>query len=170
MAALCDFIQLYENSLGSESCEYLISLFESHSNDNIYNLTDNINISSEINDIHQHLLKIVINTRNEYYEKFCGRVFPESHAFEKFNISKFDIDSESSTNIDVMSYENARRFLCFTWFLNNNSGGQINFLDLTVQPEQGKLLIYPPFWMYPHKDNTPIETPKYTLTTYLHYK
>lgn len=170
MASLCDFIQLYENSLEPESCKYLINLFENYSSSNIYNLTDNINISSEINDIHQYLLKIVINTRNEYYDYCFGKVFPEFHAFEKFNILKILPDSVSTTKVDVSSYQDARRFLCFTWFLNNNNGGQVEFLDLTIQPQQGKLLVYPPFWMYPYKSNPPVDTPQYILTTYLHYK
>lgn len=167
---LNDLIQIYEDSLSVEKCEYLINLFDTHSSGNIYNLTDNINYSDEVNSIHQDLLKLVINTRNEYYQYCCGNVFPESHAFEKFNIIKISPEDEESTNIDVMAYQDARRFLCFTWFLNDNPGGQVKFLDLTIQPEVGKLLVYPPFWMFPHKDLLPVETPKYILTTYLHYK
>lgn len=170
MATLCDFIEIKDNSLEPHICEQLISLFEEKSSTEIFNLTDSINSSSEINEVHQKLLKIVINTRNEYYEYFCGDIFPEFHAFEKFNILKILPDSVPTTKVDVSSYQDARRFLCFTWFLNNNNGGQVEFLDLTIQPQQGKLLVYPPFWMYPHKNNPPVETPQYILTTYLHYK
>ena len=165
-----DLIKIYDTSLDKTSCEYLINLFDTTSTENIYNLTDNINLSSEVNSIHQDLLKIVINTRNEYYQYCCGNVFPDSHAFEKFNILKISPEDEESTRVDIINYQDARRFLCFTWFLNDNPGGQVNFLDLTIQPEVGKLLVYPPFWMFPHKDLPPVETPKYILTTYLHYK
>lgn len=167
---LNDLIQIYENSLSVEKCEYLINLFDTHSSGNIYNLTDNINSSGEVNSIHQDLLKIVINTRNEYYQYCCGNIFPDSHAFEKFNIIKISPEDEESTIVDIMNYQDARRFLCFTWFLNDNPGGQVNFLDLTIQPERGKLVVYPPFWMFPHKDTSPVETSKYILKTYLHYK
>jgi len=170
MAHLSDFIHLYENNLDIDSCNFLINLFESNSSETIYNLTDNVGSSAEINEMHQNLLKIVINTRNDYYNYCCGNVFPESHAFEKFNIIKINPEDDISTKVDIMSYENARRFLCFTWFLNNNSAGQVNFLDLTIQPEVGKLIVYPPFWLFPHKELSPVETPKYILTTYLHYK
>lgn len=167
---LNDLIKIYDNSLTLEQCEYLINLFDTHSSGNIYNLTDNINSSGEVNSIHQDILKIVINTRNNYYEYCHGKVFPESHAFEKFNIIKVSPEFEKSTIVDIMNYQDARRFLCFTWFLNDNLSGHMNFLDLTIQPERGKLVVYPPFWMFPHKDTSPVETPKYILKTYLHYK
>ena len=171
MALLSDFIHIYENNLSSEICDTLISLFENNSTDSTYNLTDNREISPEILSIHSGLIKNVMNIRDEYYNFCCSNVFPEVHAFEKFVITKITPDTEDSIVwVDIYSYDDARRFLTFTWYLNDNKSGQTDFLDLTIQPERGKLIVYPPFWLFPHKEKPPIEEPKYILTTYLHYK
>lgn len=171
MVYLSDFIHIYENNLSNEICDFLISLFEANTSTNSFNLTDNREISPEVSSIHNQLVKLVINTRNEYYEYCYGKVFPEMNAFEKFILTKVNPDEEcEEPYVDVKTYEDARRFLCFKWYLNDNKSGQTNFLDLTIQPEKGKLIVYPPFWIFPHKENNPIEIPKYTLTTYLHYK
>ena len=173
MAELTDFIHIHNDKLNSNSCDILINLFEEYSNEtNEVNLTDIKDISEEILRIHSEVLKIVINSRNEYYKYCYGKVFPEMNSFEKFIIKKVSPDDEINVDafIDVKSYEDARRFLCFNFYLNNNSGGNTKFLDLTIQPEVGKLLIYPPFWLFPHQELAPIDIPKYTLQTYLHYK
>lgn len=170
MAELVDFIHIYENNLDSGYCDYLIEFFNSSSNDKIFNLTDNREVTPELSKIHQALIKIVIDIRDKYY-KFCDeRVFPETHAFEKFNIIKILPEDQETTSVDILSYENARRFLSFRWDLNDNLSGHMKFLDLNIQPEKGKLIVYPPFWMFPHTETTPVEEPKYILTTYLHYK
>jgi hypothetical protein len=173
MAALIDLIKIYDDKLDQVSCQTLINLFESQSSGSSeYNLTDNKDISDEIKSIHNNILKIVVNTRNEYYEYCYGKVFPEMNSFEKFSIIKYDQNNEVENNVelDVKTYSDARRFLGFKFYLNNNSGGQTKFLDLTIQPKLGKLVVYPPFWMFPHKELTPVDSPKYILQTYLHYK
>lgn len=172
MANLTDFIHIYNNKLDSNSCNTLVNFFEENSPDKkTLNLTDVKDSNEEIASIHNNILKIVVNIRNEYYEYCFGKVFPEMNSFEKFTITKFypDVENEDAF-VDIKTYEDARRFLCFAFYLNNNAGGQTNFLDLTIQPEQGKLIVYPPFWLFPHKELKPIDIPKYILTAYLHYK
>lgn len=172
MVDLIDLIEIYDNNLDNNLCETLIETFELHSSGNIFNLTDNRDISGDISEIHQNLIKTVIELKDLYYEKCYMEIFPESHAFEKFIITKYDSNVEAGpiTKTDVKSYDEARRFLCFKWFLNNNNGGQINFLDLSIQPEQGRLIVYPPLWMFPYREEPSVDVPKYVLTTYLHYK
>lgn len=171
MASLCDFIHIYDNNLDLDSCNKLIELFETNSSNDRYNLTDNREVSPDISTIHNNLIKNVFEIRDSYYQFCFKEVFPDTHAFEKFTITKIPVESEDSEVwIDISSYEDARRFLAFTWYLNDNKAGQTSFLDLTIQPEKGKLIVHPPFWLFPHKEDPPIEEPKYILTTYLHYK
>ena len=169
---LNDLIQIHEKTLEPNICNFLIELFETHSTNCVFNLTDNRDISDEVSEIHQNLIKIVIDAKQNYYEHCYLEVFPEANAFEKFTITKYQPNEETgpTTKVDVKSYDEARRFLCFKWFLNDNSGGQIRFVDLNIQPEQGNLIIYPPMWMYPYREKNVVDTPKYILTTYLHYK
>ena len=75
------------------------------------------------------------------------------------------------THVDVQDYASARRFLSFMWYLNDvDSGGKTVFNELTIDPKQGKLVVFPPLWMFPHRGEAPDDDPKYILSTYLHYK
>jgi hypothetical protein len=180
-----DFIHIYENALESDVCDFLISLFEQTSdkherfenegkpNFTQFNLTENKEISSEVNQVHNHVIKNVFTYRDKYYEFIDDRVFPKEHAFEQFRIKKYNSGGEDrfDTHVDVLDHPSARRFLSFMWYLNDvEVGGETVFKDLTIQPKKGTLLVFPPLWLFPHKGNAPISGPKYIMSTYLHYK
>jgi prolyl 4-hydroxylase len=184
MVALNEFIQIYENALSLDICDFLIDLFEQSSekhehiennrkpNFTQFNLTENREVTETVNEVHNEIIRTTLNYRNEYYNKFDSRIFPEKHAFEQYRIKRYLPDSNEAfdTHVDVIDYKTSRRYLSFMWYLNDNDGGQTEFLDLTIQPEKGKLVVFPPLWMFPHKGNEPAFNPKYILTTYLHYK
>lgn len=67
-------------------------------------------------------------------------------------------------------HEVANRYLVILWYLNDVSeGGETEFPDLglSVRPEAGKLLIFPPYWMYQHRAQPPRSNAKYILSSYL---
>jgi hypothetical protein len=69
-------------------------------------------------------------------------------------------------SIDAVS----NRYLVFLWYLNDvQQGGETEFCDLgtRVQPRAGRLLMFPPYWMYQHAGRAPISGDKYILSTYL---
>lgn len=62
------------------------------------------------------------------------------------------------------------RYLVFLWYLNDvEVGGETEFcgLDLKVEPRAGRLLMFPPYWMYQHAGLPPVSGNKYILSTYL---
>jgi hypothetical protein len=64
----------------------------------------------------------------------------------------------------------ANRYLVLLWYLNDVvAGGETRFpqLDLAVSPRAGRLLMFPPYWMYQHEGVPPLEGEKYILSTYL---
>jgi prolyl 4-hydroxylase len=64
----------------------------------------------------------------------------------------------------------ANRYLVFLWYLNDvETGGETRFpqLDYCVAPRAGRLLMFPPYWMYQHEGLTPQTGEKYILSTYL---
>lgn len=64
----------------------------------------------------------------------------------------------------------ANRYLVFLWYLNDVAdGGETAFvdLDLAVKPKAGRLLVFPPYWMFQHEGRPPISGDKYILSTYL---
>jgi prolyl 4-hydroxylase len=65
--------------------------------------------------------------------------------------------------------EKANRYLVFLWYLNDvEEGGHTEFpeLNLRIQAKAGRLLIFPPYWMFQHIGKPPISNDKYILSTY----
>jgi prolyl 4-hydroxylase len=64
----------------------------------------------------------------------------------------------------------ASRYLVLLWYLNDvDEGGETRFpqLDLTIRARAGRLLVFPPYWMYQHEGVPPLSGEKYILSTYL---
>lgn len=67
-------------------------------------------------------------------------------------------------------HEVANRYLVLLWYLNDVvAGGETQFLQLgvTVEPRAGRLLVFPPYWMFQHAGLPPVSGEKYILSTYL---
>lgn len=66
----------------------------------------------------------------------------------------------------------ANRYLVFLWYLNDVSeGGETDFPDIGVKvtPKEGRLVIFPPYWMFQHSGLPPKSNDKYIISTYLLY-
>jgi prolyl 4-hydroxylase len=62
------------------------------------------------------------------------------------------------------------RYLVFLWYLNDvPEGGETEFVDLGIKvaPRTGRLLMFPPYWMFQHAGRPPAGGDKYILSTYL---
>lgn len=182
MVTLEDFIRVYPQSLDGDTCTSLIQFFED--NPSLHERVEN-NLKpnftqlkltgnhSTIEDIHSKLISTTLEYKNIYYQMVDERCFPEKHAFEQFRIKKYDPNGSDmfDTHVDVLDYESSRRYLSFMWYLNDvDEGGETVFLDISIKPKTGSLLVFPPLWMFPHRGNPPVSGVKYILSTYLHYK
>lgn len=61
------------------------------------------------------------------------------------------------------------RYLVFLWYLNDvEEGGETEFVDLgrRVEARAGRLLMFPPYWMFQHAGLPPRSNDKYILSTY----
>ena len=74
-------------------------------------------------------------------------------------------------HIDGGSHEFSQRQLVAVWYLNDvpGPGGETEFLyqDVKIKPEQGKLLLFPPFWTHEHRGVTLEKGIKYIATTWV---
>lgn len=182
MVRLDDLIRVYDNVLDSKTCKDLIEVFESNE-DKQEKIDENkkpcftqLNltaISEQHKDLHSKLIQNTFAHRDDYYEFVDKRVFPEKHSFEQFRIKRYNPGGQErfDTHVDVGDHPSARRFLSFMWYLNDvDEGGETTFESVTIKPEQGKLLVFPPLWMFPHRGEPPVSNTKYILSTYLHYR
>ncbi len=74
-------------------------------------------------------------------------------------------------HIDGGSHSFALRQLVAVWYLNDvpGPGGETEFLyqDVRIRPEEGKLILFPPFWTHEHRGVTLQEGVKYIATTWV---
>ena len=64
----------------------------------------------------------------------------------------------------------ANRYLVMLWYLNDVAeGGETRFpqLGLAIPPRAGRLLVFPPYWMFQHEGAPPRSGAKYIVSTYL---
>jgi prolyl 4-hydroxylase len=182
---LNDLIQIYDDVLEPELCQLLIQAFEDNSDSHEIidtdkkpsftqlNLTQLTESSERLRVIQNLILSKVFQYRTEYYEFISDKVFPTENSFEYFRIKKYNNNGNDlfDTHVDVMDHGSAKRFLSFLFYLNDvELGGETLFEGLTIQPKCGRLIMFPPLWMFPHKGCVPVSNEKYILTTYLHYK
>ena len=74
-------------------------------------------------------------------------------------------------HIDGGSHEFSQRQLVAVWYLNDvpGPGGETEFLyqKVKIRPEQGKLILFPPFWTHEHRGVTLQQGVKYIATTWV---
>jgi hypothetical protein len=98
---------------------------------------------------------------------------PAQAAFEHLRIKRYLPNGQDffGPHVDVVNQLSARRFITAFIYLNEPEGGETVFsnLGLSIAPETGKLLMFPPLWLFPHEGRPPRAIPKYILHTYLCY-
>lgn len=74
-------------------------------------------------------------------------------------------------HVDSGPGEFSQRQLVAIWYLNDADGPggetEFHFQDVMVRPEQGKLILFPPFWTHVHRGISPSTTTKYIATTWV---
>ena len=173
-------IELFDENI----CRSLIETFESTKdkervdNSGVPNFTQvNLNASGNVDKFIQLLCYKIVDVVKDYKKDLPDYVewFPDRFYFEELRVKKYEPGTEDQfgLHVDVQDHATAKRYLAFLVYLNDDfKGGETTFPynKLTIKPETGKVLVFPPTWQYPHK-GVPVKSgsPKYIMSTYLHY-
>ncbi|MEJ2106225.1 MAG: 2OG-Fe(II) oxygenase [Acidiferrobacteraceae bacterium] len=88
-----------------------------------------------------------------------------------YNLQRTEPGQYYHWHIDGGSHDFADRQLVAVWYLNDvpGPGGETEFLyqDLKVEPEEGTLILFPPFWTHEHRGVTLEQGMKYIATTWV---
>lgn len=182
MKNLADYIMIIDDCLDKNTCDNLIQKFDSTIDlvsrdskwEQDYKSFTEVNLTTHPNFKKEQ--KTFYNTSKElynFYKKKCSiDFFPIEHGFEDVRMKRYDNNDKDQFgwHTDVGDYASARRYLVMFYYLNDvEEGGYTEFPDGKVKPKQGRAVIFPPMWMYPHQGMKPISNPKYIISTYLHY-
>ena len=98
---------------------------------------------------------------------------PGSDLLSPLILKRYHAGSGESFQLHFDSiYDVCDRYLVFLWYLNDvEEAGETCFpgLDLRIAPRAGRLLMFPPYWLYPHQGLPSPLTDKYILSTYLRF-
>ena len=189
------YIKVYDDVIDADSCNLLIGKFESAEEDqyevirqaerdkaiaftqiNLANNADWASVQNGMLEVFQDYILHYINDCN-----IQPKQLPQTYGYEAIRIKRYlDNDYDRfDPHVDVMNGETSKRFLAFFVYLNDvDEGGETQFVQfkkpgthipLKIKPQQGRLLMFPPQWMYYHAGLKPVSNPKYLIHSYCHY-
>jgi len=182
------FVRTYDQALPADVCDLIIDRFE---HDRLHQQeTDlkghrhfteiNVTASDGWQDVHQMILNSVSECVYLYRTdlNLDSRLWPVKYGFEQIRIKRYEPNGLDAFHyhVDVGDYYSARRFLVCFFYLNTvEKGGETSFyLDpnhrwLTIKPERGRAVLFPPTWTFPHAGEKTLSGNKYIIGSYLHY-
>lgn len=187
MSALRDlhhYVRWYDDALPRELCVGLVAGFEQTTEAQVRNGRgqraglDNsgwteLNLSNHADPA---MKGFFLSKIDEYLARYNAEIgltlpIPPSTRMADLVMKRYSVEGEQGFQPHFDSiYEKADRYLVFLWYLNDvGEGGETRFcdLDIAVQARCGRLLMFPPYWMYQHAGLSPRSNAKYIVSTYL---
>jgi hypothetical protein len=113
-----------------------------------------------------HSLAVALREFRESFPYFKGRFKDMGYAIQRTQPGE-----HYHWHIDGGSHDFSQRQLVALWYLNTvqGPGGETEFLfqNIKIKPEQGKLLLFPPFWTHEHRGVVLQRGIKYIATTWV---
>ena len=176
---LIDYIQTYDDVIHPDTCKLIIDDYEKHihltekHDTNLYKFEQlNLNQTPEFQPIAQAFANSLVPVFEEYFKSLHVRQYVDIETFEDVRIKKYVKGSSDvfRTHVDVTDHASASRFAIAILYLNDNDGlTTFPNLGVGVKPKAGRVVIFPPSWMFPHNGLTPSDNDKYIMMTSLRY-
>jgi hypothetical protein len=178
------YVRIYDNQLDRDLCRRMLDSFEGLARFQVVNgrgvrrgLEDSawteLNVSRLADQAFAQDFRRRIDAALDRYNRDIGLTIPLPPAptHSDLTLKKYRPAVEERFQLHFDSiYSVANRYLVLLWYLNDVvEGGETRFpqLGLSVKPEAGRLLMFPPYWMYQHEGVAPRSGDKFILSTYL---
>ncbi len=177
-------IFICEQALSAAQCSDIVSRFESHSAEHYpgrigQSEKENVQIKRSTDlvvsgkqhwqDVDRALFSSLgqaLKVIRQQYHFFGGKFKDYGYAIQRTNPGEF-----FHWHVDGGSHSFADRQLVAIWYLNDvdGPGGETEFRhqQVKIQPQTGKLLLFPPFWTHEHRGVTLQQGVKYIATTWV---
>ena len=177
---LTDFIQVYDNVVSPQSCKQIIAQYEDHTQYVQEHDTEgykfhqlNLNQTPDLKNLANACIGSLVPVYEEYFRRLGFRQYVELDGFEEVRIKKYlrGTDDQFKTHVDIANKETAVRYCIAILYLNDNDGlTTFPNLDIAVLPKAGRVVVFPPMWMFPHNGLPPQNDDKYIMMSCLHYR
>lgn len=181
---LRSYVQWFDGALTPEFCAQMVSAFERMTTHQVANgrgvqtaLTDSawteLNIQPHVDEA---FLGFFYAQIDRYLAEYNARLpmglpVPGRPHFEDLRIKRYShLKQEGFQPHFDAGDQHANRYMVFLWYLNDvREGGGTRFPDLgvEVQARAGRLLMFPPYWMFQHAGLAPVSNDKYIVSTYM---
>jgi len=183
---MLDHIEIYDNAIPNEFCNMLIELYNKHrdqvqhapgwfdqigmcsKNPKLPGMSTPYNWKAESNQLNL-LVEPYIEKYKIKYDTFT--VLPKKIDQEAYRIKRYrKNEQEFRLHADCTTLTNSSRFLAILIYLNNSDAGtEFPLHQKIVEAVQGRMVIFPPMWLWPHRGIRPITNDKYIISTYYCY-
>jgi Rps23 Pro-64 3,4-dihydroxylase Tpa1-like proline 4-hydroxylase len=109
---------------------------------------------------------------NAFFGSNLTNTMSESTQDSGYQIQKTEPGGYYKWHNDALLENNFLRVITYIWYLNDvTDGGYTEFSNgMKIQPEQGKMLIFPSTWTYLHQGFPPKSETKYICTGWISYQ
>jgi hypothetical protein len=187
-------INLFENSLSPEVCQDIIQRFDVDTrkfeggvsygdgemmlNPELKKCTELfLSAHSDWKDIDEILFAQINEKILLLREMYPGLKRVVKVLDEGYRIKHYKNDGNEFFNwhIDSNGRKQSHRYYVFMWYLNDvEEGGETEFRiqdcngdNIKVQPKQGSMLCFPPFWTHEHRGRAPLSSDKYIIASWI---
>jgi Rps23 Pro-64 3,4-dihydroxylase Tpa1-like proline 4-hydroxylase len=179
------YIYSTKNSLSKSLCEEIIDRFEKEDKKRAgitfagenKDIKDTLDFHLSHNpddwkDIDKVLTNELSKALNLYFDNInkdikilvCDNLTDLGFQIQKYNkgVGKYIFHNDHQIYLN----DGMDRALTYIWYLNDvEEGGETSFYNKgKVRPEQGKLVLFPSCWTYPHAGIMPVSSDKYIIT------
>ena len=176
---LQEFVRVYDDVVSPQECQFVINVFEQNAHQFEVHDTDvykfhqlNLNRSQSLISLANNFCSKMIPVYEDYFRKLKLREYIDINCFEEVRIKRYQhgTGEEFKTHVDITDKESAVRSCIAILYLNENDGyTTFPTLKLKVDPKPGRVVVFPPYWMFPHNGLAPSKVDKYIMMTCLHY-
>jgi prolyl 4-hydroxylase len=178
------YVRVYDNQLDSELCRRMLDSFERLARFQVANgrgvragleesAWTELNVSRLADEGFAADFRLRIDAALDRYNQDIGLSIPIPRApkYSDLTLKRYRPSAKERFQLHFDSiYSVANRYLVLLWYLNDVvEGGETRFpqLGVSVRPAEGRLLMFPPYWMYQHEGVPPHSGDKFILSTYL---
>ncbi len=182
-----DLIYEMHNALDPKTCENIIQKFR-HDDRKAPGITTSGQVMPELKksmdlaisdlDEWEHIDRTIFQSLADNLEEYSKRIteiigeplWSDQIKDSGYNIKRYRPNDYYNWHIDCQTYQGGwTRTIACIWYLNEvEEGGETEFaFGHKVTPEQGKLILFPATWNFPHRGLSPIKGNKYIITSFV---
>lgn len=174
---LKEYIKVYDDIIPHDVCDDIIKCYEKCvGNANSVRLHDSkakrfteMNLEAQIDTYGRANYEILHNVFTEIFQNYRsitigGKWVPVTSNREPLKVKKYPANGHFTQHIDCGKWESMRRYISGFVYLNESEGTQF-WDDYTIEGKKGRVVVFPPNWMFPHKSLNGNKV-KYFMGTY----